>query len=260
MSRCIAILFLIFSVPALSFGQRVVRKGVTSNKKTQTSKAEKYSPELFRGKWQEVKRVGADKRSMDFTDTLFLNFFKRDSVITRNGGMEMSQKGLVQVEGNQAFFAGDDYTIVRFQNNLILDDGVSIRTLEKREAFYSDSLGLVKIPVDNIKDPITIVAKNLVGKWHVYRTQSIPGESVPDSTLVRNIEFKEAGNGKDPVGIIGVQKKGAMETLPFEAIIRDKEMEIRTKSEVWNLRVYKLTSKEFVFGNMGGLVYFAKQF
>ncbi|MGZ5221537.1 MAG: hypothetical protein ACXWC7_15720 [Chitinophagaceae bacterium] len=172
----------------------------------------------------------------------------------------MSQKGIVQVEGNQVFFAGDDYTIVRFQKHLVLDDGTAIRILESREAFHSDSLGLIKIPVENIKDPLTIIPKKLVGKWHVYRTQSTPGESVPDSALIRNIEFKEAAEGKNSSGTIGVQKKGTMESFPFEAIINGKEMEIKTAGQIWNLRVYKATSKELIFGNMGGLVYFAKQF
>lgn len=238
------------------FAQKVVRKGVTPVTVVKTPKKQvKYSPELFRGKWQEVKRV-AGKSSVDFEDTLYLNFFKRDSVITRNAGMQMSQKGLVQVDGNHAFFAGDDYTILLFQKSLVLDDGVYIRTLESREAFYADSLGLIKIPVENIKEPIVIDGKLLKGKWHVYRTQSAPGESVPDSTLIRNIEFKEGGG----TGTIGVQKKGTMETLTFVAIVDGTQMTLKTPGDVWNLRFYKISPKEIIFGNMGGIVYFAKQF
>lgn len=248
---------LLISIPSMSFAQRVVRKGVTPvNRPAPAKKAEKFTADLFRGKWQEVRRTVAGKKPVDFTDTLFLNFFKRDSVISRNGAMEMSQKGLVQVEGNQAFFAGDDYTIIRFQKHLVLDDGVYIRTLESRDAFYTDSLGLTKIPAENIKEPVIIEARLLPGKWHVYRTQSTPGESVPDSTLIRNIEFKEDGK----TGSLGVQRRSNMETISFDATIDGTLMQLKTPAGIWNLRFYKISPKEIIFGNMGGIVYFAKQF
>ncbi len=256
MIRYFVSVFFIISVPAIGCAQRVVRKGVTPVNKPQTAKkAEKYSPDLFRGKWQEVKRV-AGKSAVDFEDTLYLNFFKRDSVITRHAGMQMSQKGLVQVDGSQAFFAGDDYTILRFQKNLVLDDGVYIRTLESREAFYADSLGLIKVPRENIKDPVVIDLKLLPGKWHVYRTQSTPGESVPDSVLIRSIEFKEGGK----TGTMGVQKKGLMESVSFDAEVDGTQMSLKTSAGMWHFRFYKISSKEIIFGNMGGIVYFAKQF
>ncbi|RYG38066.1 MAG: hypothetical protein EOO01_29850 [Chitinophagaceae bacterium] len=259
MIRTSILILFTFSLPVSSFSQRVVRKGVTPvNKPQPEKKSEKISPDQFRGKWQEVKRM-AGKQNIGFTDTLYLNFFKRDSVITRNGGMEMSQKGLVQVDGNRVFFAGDDYGIVKFQKHLVLDDGEYIRTLESREAFYADSLGLIKVPKENIKDPVAINANLLKGKWFVYRTQSVPGESVPDSILIRNIEFKETG-GKMVTGSMSVQKKGSMETVPFEALINEKEMHIKTTVSNWNLRFYKISEKEIIFGNMGGIVYFAKQF
>ncbi|RZK39262.1 MAG: hypothetical protein EOO61_07300 [Hymenobacter sp.] len=130
--------------------------------------------------------------------------------------------------------------------------------MESREAFYSDSLGLIKVPKENISNPVVIDAKLLKGKWHVYRTQSVPGESVPDSILIRNIDFKEENN--KITGTMGVQKGGSMETVPFDAMISEKEMHLKTSIADWSLRFYKISSKEIIFGNMGGIVYFAKQF
>lgn len=243
-----------FSLPGNA--QRVTRKGSQPATAQKQPTRQLYSLTQFEGKWQEVKRTRGGNRIVAFTDTLFLHFYSNDSVTTRNG-LEMNHRGIVQLEENQIVLAGDEYTIVRFVKDMILDDGTFIRVLEKKPAFYSESLGNIKIPVEDFSTPLNIDAQQLIGKWDVYRTQAKPGGSAPGDALIRSLEFTSVV----PIsGTVSFQIKGASESLPFEAKFEDKILKINTPSHAWAMHIYKLTDNELVFGHFGELLYYAKRY
>lgn len=237
------------------YAQRVTRKGSQPNPVEKPAMRQLYDLSKFEGKWQEIKRTRGGNRIVDFTDTLFFHFYSKDSATTRSG-LEMSHRGVVQLEGSQLVVAGDEYTIIRFVQNMILDDGTFIRTMEKRNSFYSESLGNIKVPVDDISTPLDINAELLMGKWDVYRTKAKPGTSFPNDAIIRSIEF----TGSNPIeGKINIQVKGEVKSLPFNAVIENKMLKITAETNRWEMNIYKVADNELIFGTEGEIVYYAKQ-
>lgn len=237
----------------------VVRKG-TVRPKTAAA-AVPYSVGQLTGKWQETKRtaVSSGKR-LSFTDTLQLDFNKRDSVITRNGD-GMSRKGFAAVkEFNTLEAAGDTYSIVSLnKNTVVINDGEFIRQLQKKKLFYHETLGRTVIPKENLSDPEPVNVKKIIGKWDVYRTQATPGAAETDSALIKHLSFSQVNEDGSVSGEINFSKSNLTQTLPFNALFNKGTLQITTADHTWDLITYKADGKEFVFGHHGGLVYFAKQ-
>ena len=240
--------------------QKVIVKGRNPTPQKRETAQTMYSMEQLTGKWQEVKRgslTGGDR--VDFTDSLQLNFNKRDSVIVRDG-ISFSHKGHASVDnGNKLAIAGDNYSIRSLSKNiLIVNDGEYIREFAKRKTFYYENMGKIIILKDNISEPISAEGKKLLGKWHVYRTQASPGES-QDSAIIKTIKFVQVANNNSATGEITFTKNAVTQTIPLEANIEKGMIRLVTNTQTWSLQTYKADGKEFIFGNPGGLVYFSKK-
>jgi hypothetical protein len=170
----------------------------------------------------------------------------------------MSQKGNASVSGTGLQVAGDSYIILSLsKNTLMINDGEYNRLFTRKKTFYHETLGKIIVQKDDISDPVSIDKSKLDGKWHVYRTQAMPG-AAEDSAIIKQISFKETGS--DSVsGEIVFTKAGVTETQPFKATLDKGSLVISTNVFSWNLLTYKANGKEFIFGHQGGLVYFAKQ-
>lgn len=237
--------------------KRITTKG-SATKKTNAIKPV-YNINQLTGKWQEVTRRSiTDNARVPFTDSLQLNFNKRDSVIVRDG-ISISQAGFASIAaGNSLQVAGDEYAIISLtKNTLIVNDGEFIRNLQKRKIFYSETLGKIIIPKENLSDSVSINVKKTIGKWSIYRTQAAPG-AAEDSAIIKGIHFTQLNEDGSVSGEVHFTKADKNVTLPFNAIFDKGTLQINTLSHTWNLNTYKADGKELVFGKHGGLVYFAK--
>lgn len=257
------VMILFISVHAKITAQTIVVKGVapkgTMIKKT-TVIQPSYNIQQITGKWQETKRTAISTNTkVAFSDTLQLNFNKRDSVIVRDG-ISMSQKGYAAVDGaNKLQVAGNTYTIVSLsKNTLVINDGEFIRELQKRKMFYYETLGRIIVPKENLSDPVTIDVKKVMGKWDVYRTQASPG-AAEDSAIIKHLSFLQLNDDGSVSGEVTFTKAKNTESLPFKAIFEKGILQLQTLKHSWSIYTYKADGKEFVFGQQGGLVYFAKQ-
>lgn len=247
----------------ISFGtclaQRVVVKGRSATSQKRSAVLPTYSMEQLTGKWQEVRRRNLNGGPVDFTDSLQLNFNKRDSVIVRDG-ISFSHKGYAFIDNrNKLGVAGDNYSINSLsKNNLIINDGQYLREFTRRKNFYHESLGKIVVPAENISQPVSVEGKKLLGKWYVYRTQASPGES-QDSALIKIINMVQSKSNTTATGEITFTKNAVTKTLPFEGSMDKGVITLVTSEQTWNLNTYKADGKEFIFGNQGGLVYFSKK-
>lgn len=239
------------------------RKGVvpTSGAKRKATVIQpEYTMEALIGKWQEIKRrTLSAKERIEFSDTLQLNFNKRDSVIIRDG-ITMSQRGYARIEGlNNLQLAGDEYSILYLSKNiLVLNDGEYSREFQKKNLFYHETLGKIIVPKDDLSVPVTVDMNKIMGKWVVYRTQAVPG-AADDSAIIKYITFSSENKGILS-GEVTYSKANKTESHPFTANPGKGSLMILTNGHTWDLKTYKANGKELVFGKQGGLIYFAKQF
>lgn len=246
-----------------STAQRIKVKGVSrkgNGIKTVPVSQPNYNIMQLTGKWQEIIRTSLSAKTEEaFSDTLQLNFNKRDSVFVREG-MVMSKRGYAAVEApDQLQVAGDMYTIVSLSKNMLrINDGEFIRVLQKKNLFYYETLGRVIIPKENLTEPIHVNTKNLAGKWEVYRTQAVPGMAA-DSAVIKEINFEKQNADGSLSGLVVFTKMHHTGSVPFNAVFSKGSMQLVTNDQTWQLATYKADGKEFVFGQQGGLVYFAKQ-
>ncbi|MEO5984132.1 MAG: hypothetical protein ABIP80_01425, partial [Ferruginibacter sp.] len=224
---------LLFLIPPELMAQVVV-KGRKPARTQQVYMAPIYSLSQLTGKWQEIKRTPLNTSvSIPYADSLQLNFYKRDSVIVRDG-VSMSQKGNTSISGKALQVAGDTYTIVSLsKNTLIINDGEYYRLLNRRKTFYHETLGKIIVQKENISDPVVIEKSNLEGKWHVYRTQAMPG-AAEDSAIIKQINFKDTGS-KSVSGEIVFTKAGITQTQPFTGILDKTSLVISSTGLLWNL-------------------------
>ncbi|MEO6584131.1 MAG: hypothetical protein ABIO05_07390 [Ferruginibacter sp.] len=240
----------------IASAQRVIVKG-RNTVRTKTIIAPVYFMEDLVGKWQEIKRTSLSGSRFKFGDSLQLNFNKRDSVIVRDG-ITMSQQGGASVMQDKLSLAGDMYDILSLNNDkLVINDGTYIRVLQRKKSFYYESLGKIIISRDNLSIPVIPETKKLQGKWYVYRTQATPGAAA-DSAIIKNIVFNK--NKTSLSGQVTFNKDGLPQAQPFSATINKSQLLISTTMHIWDVQIFKADGKELVFGNEGGLVYFAKQF
>lgn len=239
--------------------QKVVRKGVQPTKVKSPSQTVFYSIDQLSGKWQETTRKNVERNEVvHFTDTLMLNFNKRDSVYIYDG-ISMSQKGLASIEGRASLsLAGDTYSIVSMNNSaLVLNDGEFIRSFSKRDRFYHETLGNLKADPESFEKPRAINAVNLHGRWDVYRRKANPGTT--DSVLIKSITFTTSSNNSI-TGAISTYTSGHTQTENFTGYISGTTLFINAPNFKGNWATYKADGKEFVFGKEKEIIYYAKKF
>lgn len=255
----ITVLLLALGIFGISHAQRVVVKGRNPKPVKTSAQQQIYTVEQLTGKWQEVKRLNLNGGPVDFTDSLQLNFNKRDSVIVRDG-ITISHKGLSSISnGNKLGVAGDNYSINSLSKNLlVINDGEYLREFTRRKNFYYESMGKIILPAENISQPVSVDGRKLLGKWYIYRTQASPGEA-QDSAVIKTINITQPQSNTTATGEITFTKNAVTKTLPFEASMNKGVITLTTSEQIWQLNAYKADGKEFIFGNQGGLVYFSKK-
>ena len=217
-----------------------------------------YNIRQLTGKWQEIKRMNVLTRMQNsFTDTLQLNFNKRDSVLVREG-MGNSKKGYAALNPpNDLLVAGSRFLIKSLSTNrLVVMDNSFIRTLKKKKLFYYETLGNIILTKENLSKPLYVNAKKLLGKWEVYRTQATPGFA--DSGVIKQIYFQRIDPDKSLSGNLTFIKEDMTYSVSFKAILLNGNMQLITEKHIWELHIFKADGKEFIFGKQGGLVYFSK--
>lgn len=242
--------------------QRVKRKGVQP---VQTgSKGNKslspYTLDQLQGKWQEVSRYASNSvKAVDFPDSLLLKFENNKVELKDVISMNMSLKGVAQIEGDILTVAGDTYTILSLDKNmLVLDDGEFTKKLQHKEQFYYETLGKISVTSDSMNTPITIDPKNVEGKWMVYRRQALAGSVMEDAVVIKSLDIFPGNTIGSATGQVVCYKTDVSESFPCRIIFGKGNIQVITDKYTWDFTTYKADGNEFVFGEAGRLLYYAK--
>lgn len=242
--------------------QKVVRKGVKPVVTQATTVAPGFELEQLTGKWQEWKRITiVDKQAIAFTDTLMLNFNKRDKVEIRDG-VSMALVGEAAIEKpNRLFLGGDSYSIISINNNqLVINDGEYVKHLKKKKAFYYESLGNIQVHSEDFTVAVKPDLSVVEGKWDIYRRQAAPG-FINEQTdlLIKNISIQSPDEKGMANGEISLYTKSGTEKLPCTIQFGETTMHIDASDTHLDFNIYKTVTDEFIFGRKGGLMYYAKK-
>jgi hypothetical protein len=241
--------------------QKVARKG--THPTTRKKKPElRYTLSQFNGKWQEVKRsLLQSKQNMEFTDTLLLKFDEDKVEIKDATSMRVSMKGFAQMEAPNLLIAGGDEFLVKYldSSRLILDDGEFVREMQKKKLFYFETLGKDSVEVDPINNAVNIEPKNIEGKWMVYRRQALAGSVNDQAVVIKSLELFPSDVQGSAKGEVVFYKTNITETLPCSVVFGNTTILVITEPYTWEFSTYKADGKEFVFGEKGQLLYYAKK-
>jgi hypothetical protein len=248
--------------------QRVMRKGtrpVQLTPKGTDPDAVKTDKKIFsltdvQGKWQESARrnIGSAEK-LSYTDTLMINIYGDKSEVRE--GMSMNMKGDAAVdEGDNLSVAADVYIIRKIDNDqMLLDDGEYLRTMQKVKVFYLETVGKDSIKHSVYQLPQSVPAANLYGKWVVYRREAKPGVINSQTELVKSITISKDNAGKASKGEIVIYSKDLSEKLDCFVTLKDDNMEVVTKNKSWNFKTYLADNNEFVFGQAGEVMNYSKK-
>lgn len=247
-----------------SSSQQVSRKGTTPITKTNNKQGKpehQYELEQFMGKWQEVKRMLENKKELSIGDTIYLHFTPPDKLETRDGTKNiMRGYAMIEEPGNMLIAAADIYTIMSVKPNQIIlynDEGF-IHILEKKELFWRETLGKNEVTEPSYVTPVSFKIADIIGSWNIYRRKGKPGALDSNTVFIKNIKNISTVNDNTATADITCYTRAKSETLPCTILVKEKSVEIKAGSHVWNLLIYKADGKELVFGNADMLIYFAK--
>ncbi|MCP9752956.1 hypothetical protein [Ferruginibacter sp. HRS2-29] len=248
--------------------QRVMRKGTRPQQLTPKGSdpdAVKTGKNIFslsqvQGKWQEAARrnLGSSEK-LSYTDTLMIHI-SNDKAEVREG-MSMNMKGDAAVEeGDNLSVAADVYIIRKIENDqMLLDDGEYLRTMQKVQTYYLETVGKDSIKHAGYKLPQTVLTDNLYGKWIVYRREAKPGAINSQTELVKSITILKGNAGSASKGEIVIYSKDLSEKLDCFVTLKDDNMEVVTKNKSWNFKTYLADNNEFVFGQAEEVMNYSKR-
>ncbi|MBS1742739.1 MAG: hypothetical protein JST81_06835 [Bacteroidetes bacterium] len=260
---CLSLICCMCAVCCLAQNPKVTRKGMTPI--TQVNGAERkafYEISQLAGKWQEVKRTPKNgKGPVEFTDTLLMSFDSNRVEIKDATSMRMTMKGEVYIDPPYNLVAAGDEYIIRSLNKevMLLDDGDNLKEMHKREIFTYETLGKLKIQQEIINEPVHIEQKNAEGKWLVYRRQAMAGSVDTDAVVIKTLEIFASNTIGSAPGQVSCYKSDVLESFSCKVIFGDKDILVITDKYVWEFNTYKADGKEFVFGEAGRLLYYAKK-
>lgn len=255
---------LLATLTLLAIAQKPVRKGMPPINTTQSNTAKNkafYNISQLSGKWQEMKRTpikGAD--AIAFSDSLLMQFDSNKVEIKDATSMRMTMKGDAYIDPPYVLFAAGDEYIIRAVDKtiLLLDDGEYIRELHKKDSFYYESLGKLTVTTDTLNSTIKADQKLLEGKWIVYRRQAMAGSVESDAVVIKSLEIFPSNTIGSAQGKVVCYKSDITEALPCKIVFGASDILVITDSYVWEFETYKADGKEFVFGEIGRLMYYAK--
>lgn len=259
--RVFIILLISIGFAVQGYSQRVKRKGTTAVQVVKLEQVAAYTLEQLEGRWQEVKRIPIDSTNpVNFTDTLQLNFNNGKVELRDAISMKMTLKGAASIEApNSLSVAGDVYGIRSLaKERLLIDDGEFIRELQKKDQFYAETVGKIKVEQESFVQPQIIDLNKITGKWLVYSRKAAPG-SVPDgSAVIKSLNILSVPADTLATGEIIYYVKDISEKIPCRLIVKDGNLQIISDKYTWNLFTYKADGNEFVFGKAGELLYFSR--
>jgi hypothetical protein len=249
--------------PLFSLAQRgrVKRKGVKPIDVTRTlTDRPLYSIKQFEGKWQEIYRTTRENNSaVDFTDTLFFNFYN-DSDVSVRDGINLSVKGSADIgPGNMLTTAGDQFIIKSFnKTKAVLDDGEKyFHTIMKMKNFWYETLPTDSVVPEKFDVLSEVNLSAIFGKWNVYRRSAKPGSIANDELLITTLTIEDKSNSKFNSEVAFYQSEKT-EVLPCSVTVDGNKINIVTTKHSWQMNVYKATKEEFIFGGPG-LIYYCKR-
>ena len=111
------------------------------------------------------------------------------------------------------------------------------------------------MPQENYKDKIPVDVSLMNGKWLVYRRQAEPGAADQDA-LIKSFSINNAPSAN--TGEVTFYTSDKTITQPAQFYFQDGTLKIATSGYNWTFNTYKANGKEFVFGWVGQLLYYAK--
>ena len=242
---------------------KVIRKGMPPIQQvnTQQNKAF-YNFGQLAGKWQEVKRTTIkSKQSVEFSDTLLMRFYDSNKVEIKDAtSMRMTMKGDAYIDPPYNLVAaGDDYIIRGVdKDRLLLDDGDYLKEMHRKDMFFYETLGKLTVPTESLNDAINVEAKNTEGRWVVYRRQALAGSVDTDAVVIKTLEIFPSNTIGSAMGNVVCYKSDITESYSCKIVYGQANILVITDKYVWEFNTYKADGKEFVFGEAGRLLYYAK--
>lgn len=144
------------------------------------------------GNWREVKRLGADNKSINFKDTVLYTFMAGNEYTTQKSG-GFIYRGSYKIEKGALDIGMRSFTIVeQKKNKLILKDEAGTYTFEP----YTPT-GMVAAAAPEKYGPVTSISQ-MVGKWDKFKGTSANTQQQIDYTrAVKKVEiFSSPDNGK----------------------------------------------------------------
>ncbi|CAN5764381.1 hypothetical protein BH11BAC4_BH11BAC4_12350 [soil metagenome] len=246
-----------------TIAQKVKRKGVTPATIPKKQPAATYSIGQLSGKWQEMKRSATDRKTaVNFSDTLLMSFTGSTVELKDATSMRMTMKGVAEIEApNALIVAGDTYSIRSlYKDVLVIDDGEFIREFRKKEQFYYETVGKIKVERDSFVIVRSVLMKDLMGKWIVYRRQAVPGFLKPATAILKSFSVNSMNTDGSAVGEVVFYTADISQALSCRFIMEEGNLQIVTDKPFWKLSTYKATKDEFVFGDVAGLLYYSKRY
>ena len=251
----------ITSLPFVSSAQKVKRKGENVKHGQRNEQPARYQISQLNGKWQEVKRESVQsKTSVDFTDSLVMIFRDNSVTIKDITSMRMTMNGEAEIEApDMLYAAGDEYNILFLdaQKLIIKNDSIT-RELEKRETLSYEQYGREIIRKDSITEPVLTDMHTLKGNWFIYNRKAEPGTVGGNTALLKSLEINTVRDDGVAFGKVQYYISGITKSADCQLVTQQGKIKIITERDLWTFSIYKADGKEFIFGEKGKLVYFAK--
>lgn len=228
--------------------------------KTTSPQQSNYKIEQFFGKWQEISRTGKQKSKAAITDTLLIQVTEPDKVETREGTKNII-KGNISIEpGDILVVAADVYKIISVtEKQLVLDDQEGfIHTFAKTDLFTYETYGKNTVTAGQYDKPVSITLADISGGWFIYKKEARPGTISQKTWLIKEIHINNPDSSNRIRGEITCYNYNRIERFTCTISVSEKQVIISTDQFEWKFMVYKISTAEWIFGNKGELVYYAK--
>jgi len=258
--RLLLVLFYL-SIISPVFAQRVIRKGSAPVNPPPAEQKVLYQYADFAGRWQEISRKDANNNPLPFTDTLLL-WFKGEKVYSKDASsMRMSMVYDAELAAPNRLFIGTDEFSILLQNDqkLVLEEENLIRTFQKKQQFYYETVGKDSVIQQLPAVPVQIDPARLKGKWLVYRTWAQPGFTDADTKLIQRLEINPLSDSTGTNGKLSFRYRGELWNEEATFSITGNGMEIQSKDLNIHYYIYKADENEFIFGNQPTLIFYAKK-
>ena len=111
---------------------------------------------------------------------------------------------------------------------------------------------------DSLSAPVSIDINNLKGKWLVYARKAEPGYVTAETALIKSLEINSITEEGIAFGQVVLYSTDLSKTFSCQVVTKDGLIKIITEKDTWSFYAYKADGKEFIFGETGKLVYYAK--